>query len=55
MAEKLVKTYAEEMERREMKSKREETKEEAERAAGDDREKDPDYIPSEEGSSLDPL
>ena len=37
------------------KQKREQTKEEAKAAAGDDKDEDPDYIQSEEGSSLDPL
>ena len=31
------------------------TKEEAEAAAGDDKDRDPDYVQSEEGSSQDPL
>ena len=30
-------------------------KEEAEAAAGDDKDRDPDYVQSEEGSSQDPL
>ena len=37
------------------KRKRYDTKEEAEAAAGDDKDRDPDYVQSEEGSSQDPL
>ena len=37
------------------KSKRYDTKEEAEAAAGDDKDRDPDYVQSEEGSNQDPL
>ena len=37
------------------KRKRYDTKEEAEKAAGDDRDRDPDYVQSEEGSRMDPL
>ena len=37
------------------KKRKYDTKEEAEAAAGDDKERDPDYIQSEEGSSQDPL
>ena len=37
------------------KRKRYDTKEEAEEAAGDDKDRDPDYVQSEEGSSQDPL
>ena len=37
------------------KRKREQTKEEAEVAAGDNKDDDPDYVQSEEGSSPDPL
>ena len=48
------KSLDEEQERRQ-KRKRDQTKEQAERAAGDDRDDDPDYVQSEEGSSLDPL
>ena len=36
------------------KRKRYDTKEEAERAAGDDRDRHPDYVRSEEDSSTDP-
>ena len=36
------------------KRKRFNTKEEAEAAAGDDKDRDPDYVQSEEGSSQDP-
>ena len=37
------------------KRKRDQTKEQTEAATGDDKDKDPDYVQSEEGSSLDPL
>ena len=37
------------------REKRYDTKEEAEAAAGDDKDRDPDYVQSEEGSSQDPL
>ena len=37
------------------KKRKYDTKEEAEAAAGDDKERDPDYVQSEEGSSQDPL
>ena len=37
------------------KWKRYDTKEEAEEATGDDKDRDPDYVQSEEGSSQDPL
>ena len=37
------------------KRKRYDTKEEAEEAAGDYKDRDPDYVQSEEGSSQDPL
>ena len=41
--------------RRKGKKRKYDTKEEAEVAAGDDKERDPDYVQSEEGSSRDPL
>ena len=37
------------------KKRKYDTKEEAEAAAGDDKDRDPDYVQSEEGSSQDPL
>ena len=37
------------------KKRKYDTKEESEAAAGDDKESDPDYVQSEEGSSQDPL
>ena len=45
----------EEVHRKDKKQKRDETKKEAETATGDNKEEDPDYILSEEGSSQDPL
>ena len=53
--------YAAKKERREAEGRKKrrkpsatQTKEEAERAEGDDRDEDEDYIPSEESSSVDP-
>ena len=37
------------------KKRKYDTKEEADAAAGDDKERDPDYVQSEKGSSQDPL
>ena len=37
------------------KKRKYDTKEEAEAAAGDDKDRDPEYVQSEEGSSQDPL
>ena len=37
------------------KTRKYDTKEEAEATAGDDKDRDPDYVQSEEGSSQDPL
>ena len=55
VTEKSIQTYTEEVDWRDKKHKRTETNQEAEKAAGDDKEKDLDYVQSEEGSSMDPL
>ena len=49
-----VQQSLDERERKRQEEKRYDTKEEAEAAAGDDRDRDPDYVRSEEDSSTDP-
>ena len=53
-ATKKLKQEAEESRQRKRKPSATQTKEEAERAEGDDRHEDEDYVPSEEPSSEDP-